>query len=150
MDNELDHKLLSDAEFAALTGTSEVTVRDAVSDGRLLAVRRINPDGSDESGVAGFQAMPEIQGAPLYRVLSGLGYPNGGRRGSMDAAGAYLFFLGRHELLGDLTPVEVLIGAPSARSTHEGVLELLSRSHTERVEFAAQVARSTVEKLQSW
>lgn len=150
MEKELHHGLLSYAEFAALTGTSEDAVRDAVSDGRLLAVRRVNPDGSHESGVAGFQAIPEVQGAPLSRVLSGLGYRKGDQSTSIDAAGAYLFFIARHDLLGDLTPVEVLIGAAPARGVVEGVHELLSRSHMERVEFVAQVARATVEKLASW
>jgi hypothetical protein len=144
-DDSLDRKLLSHASFALLVGRSEVSVKDAVSNGSLLAVQRTNPDGSIEAGVAGFQARPEIHGASLARVLSALNYRQPADSESVSAVSAYMFFIGRNDLLGDLTPIEVLTGVASANSVDSEILEFLSKPHVERLEFVIEVAKTAAE-----
>jgi hypothetical protein len=149
-DDSLDRKLLSHASFAVLVGSSEASIKDAVSNGSLLAVQRTNPDGSIEAGVAGFQARPEIYGAPLARVLSALGYRQPAGPDSVTAATAYMFFIGRSDLLGNLTPLEVLIEVAPANSADPEVLEFLSKPHAERLEFLVEVAKSTAAAITGW
>ena len=145
MANHFEDSLLSYADFATLTGTSEVAVKAAVRGGTLLAVHRSMPDGTSQSGVAGFQALPEIRGEPLSRVLAALGFllPD---NETVDAAVAYSFFLARHELLDGLTPTEVLTGSP-CRAVTEEVREFLTRPHAERVDLVVRVARATAESM---
>jgi hypothetical protein len=149
-DDSLDRKLLSHADFAILVCSSEASIKEAVSNGSLLAVQRTNQDGSIESGVAGFQARPEIQGAPLARVLSALDYRLPADSDSVSAASAYMFFIGRSDLLGDLTPVEVITGVAPANSAKPEYLEFLSKPHAERLEFVVEVAKSTTAAIKGW
>ena len=111
---------MSEADFAALTGMPESQVCEAVNLGSLLKVQRTNPDGSIESGIAAFQGLKEIAGEPLSRISSMLGY---GADESITAADVYMFLTGRHELLADLTPIEVLTGSSSRESEVSEVLE---------------------------
>ena len=147
MGNLVEDKLLSYADFAALTGTSELAVVAAVRDGSLLAIRKTMPDGTTESGIASFQALPEIRGEPLSRVLAALGFHHSDDD-TMDSADAYSFLVARHELLGGLTPAEVLTGSARGAMTEE-VCEFLTRPHAERVDFVVRVAKATANVLRS-
>jgi len=149
-DDAFDRKLMSYADFAILVGSSEASIKEAVSNGSLLAVNRTNPGGSTESGVAGFQARPEIRGAPLARVLSALTYRQLAVSDSVTAASAYLFFIGKSDLLGDLTPIEVLTGVAPARSADPEVLEFLSKPDVERLELVIEVAKSVAATITGW
>jgi hypothetical protein len=149
-DDSLDRKLLSHASFAVLVGSSEASIKDAVSNGSLLAVQRTNSDGSIEAGVAGFQARPEIHGVPLARVLTALAYSPSDGPDTISAASAYMFFMGRNDLLGGLTPVEVLTGVASANSADLEVLEFLSRPHVERLESVVEVGKTTAQIITGW
>jgi hypothetical protein len=149
-DGSLNRKLLSHADFAILVGSLEASIKEAVANGSLLAVQRTAPDGSIDRGVAGFQARPEIHGAPLARVLSALGYRQPAVSDSVTAASAYMFFIGKSDLLGDLTPVEVLTGVAPAKSADPEVLEFLSKPHVERLEIVIEAAKSTAATITGW
>jgi hypothetical protein len=147
----LNRMLLSDAEFAALTGKSEVDVREAVSRGLLLAVQRSKPDGSCvESGIAGFQARPEIDEAAVSRIMSALHYERQAGTDSVNAADAYMFFTSVNELMGGLTPVEALTGVAPAGCADSQILEFLAKPYAVRLEFIVQLASATADRISGW
>jgi hypothetical protein len=76
-------------------------------------------------GYPAFQAWPTIAGEPLATVLKILQ--------DAEPANLYAFFTSRNDLLGNLTPVEVMAGALSAqRELEPDVNELLNAARDER------------------
>ena len=100
-------KLIPGDEFAEMLGVSEETVRQRLQAGTLIAI--VSAGRERGCGLPVFQTWDGIAGAPMEQVLKAIGYEGPGK--DVDAADAFQFFVGRNDLLGGLTPVEVLTGA---------------------------------------
>jgi hypothetical protein len=129
--------LLSAVELGrALDGVSDETVRLRARQGELFSVLKTGRKRG--SGYPAFQAWPGIAGTTLTSVLAELGYP-----ASVDGAGAHGFFASVTDLLGDLSPVEVLTGAPSAaRPLGRAGRTLLASSPQERLKAVVAAAQA--------
>lgn len=134
-------KLISGSELAEMLGVSEEAVRQRLQAGKLIAI--LSAGRERGRGFPIFQAWDGIAGGPLEQTLKALGYEGPGK--AVDAADAFQFFVSRNELLGDLTPVEVLTGAGVSDPDDVEAAEFLTKPHQERLEFVASVARATAQ-----
>lgn len=134
-------KLISGNEIAQILGVSEEAVRQRLQGGKLIAI--LSEGRERGRGFPVFQTWEGITGAPLEQVLKALGYE--GPRKAVDAADAFQFFVGRNELLGGFTPVEVLTGAGVPDQDDFEAEEFLAKPHADRLEFVTSVARALAE-----
>jgi hypothetical protein len=84
----------------SLGGLSETVIRQKERAGELFSV--VRPHRRKERAYPVFQTWPDIAGDTLAQVLRALG--------DLDATDIYGFFAVENDLIGDLTPVEALIG----------------------------------------
>lgn len=127
-------------DFATLLGMSEKAIRRRHHDGKLIA---ISLEGREPGrGFPVFQAWPGIEGKPLERILKALGYLGPLQNTGAPAAQVYQFFTGMHELLGGLTPIQVLTGVGADVNDQEAV-DFLAKPHEERLKFVLSVAEAT-------
>lgn len=132
--------LVTGSEIGSLLGISDEAVRRRHHDGRLIAILREGRERS--SGFPVFQAWPGIAGEPLERTLKALGYQGPHQLSGGDAAQSYQFFTGIHELLGGLSPIQVLTGVGADANDQEAV-DFLAKPHEERLNFVLSVAEAT-------
>ena len=127
-------------DFATLLGLSEKSIQRRHHDGRLIA---ISLEGREPGrGFPVFQAWPGIAGEPLERTLKALGYQGPLEDSGTPAAKVYQFFTGLNELLGGLTPIQVLTGV-GADVTDQEAVDFLAKPHDERLDFVLAVAKVT-------
>lgn len=132
--------LVTGKEFAVLLNITEEAVRLRYQNGKLISIIR---EGRERGrGYPVFQAWPGIDGPPLEQILPALGYLGPSQGSVSGAAQVYQFFTGTHELLGGLTPIQVLTGVGADISDHEAV-EFLATPHEERVKLVVSVAATT-------
>lgn len=131
-------------------GVSEHDVLQALANGELISIQRSPRNAPTESGIPAFLAHESVRGAPLSRVLAAFRDPQTGGHGNLDAVQAYMFLTGRNELLGGLTPTEVLTGVANIAPEDPDAPNFLAQGHAERVEIIAQVATTWVAALRSW
>lgn len=132
--------LLTANDFATLLGMSEKAILRRHHDGKLIA---ISLEGREpRRGFPVFQAWPGIDGEPLVRILKALGYQGPLQDTGTPAAQAYQFFTGINELLGGLTPIQVLTGV-GADVTDQEAVDFLAKPHEERLDFVLSVAKAT-------
>lgn len=121
----------------ALGGLSEYEVKAQEQSGKLFSV----PDGNGAK-YPSFQALPEICGEPLERVLRELGPL------SANGISPWDFFTSRSELLVNLSPIEILLADPRrSRSSDPDAQRLLRSSNKARllaIVGAARTYRSTL------
>ena len=130
---------LTALELGQALGVSDQTVRGRERAGELFSILR--PGRRRGVEYPAFQAWPGIAGEPLAKTLAALASPGGTRASSTLA---YAFFSGRTELLGGLTPIEVLLGRPTtARDLEPDVRALLAATATERLEAVVRAAQAT-------
>ena len=130
-------KLLSGTEFANWLGISEEAVRQRHQTGKLLAILK---EGRERGrGFPIFQTWDGIAGEPLEQVFRAFGYAGPADESQVGAADTYQFFVSRSELLGGLTPVQILTGVGFDVSDQEAT-EFLAKPHGERLEFVKRVA----------
>jgi hypothetical protein len=131
---------LSAAEMGQALGLHEQSVRTRERAGELFAILR--PGRKRGGEYPAFQAWPGIAGEPLAKTLAALasGQPVGMRAASTLA---YTFFTSRTELLGGLTPIEVLLGRlTQARVLEAEVQALLGAPAAERLEAVVRAAQT--------
>jgi hypothetical protein len=134
-------KLISGNELAEMLGVTEEVVQKRLQAGKLIAILR---DGGERGcGLPIFQAWDGIAGAPLEQVLKAIGYEGPGK--DVDAADAFQFFVGRNDLLGGSTPVEVLTGAGVHDPDDIEAAEFFGKPDQERLEFVISVAHTLAE-----
>lgn len=132
--------LLTARELAGLLRDTEEAIWLRHQAGRLIAILRV---GSEQSrGFPVFQAWPGIKGEPLERTLEAVGYHGPRQDTGAAAAQAYQFFTGIHELLGGLTPIQVLAGVGADVNDQEAV-DFIAKPHEERLNFVLSVAEAT-------
>ncbi|MGV3682132.1 MAG: hypothetical protein ACO1PM_20795 [Acidovorax sp.] len=132
--------LLTAKDLASLLGISEEAIRRRHLGGNLIA---ISLEGRERrSGFPAFQAWPGIAGEPLERTLKALAYQGPLRLAGVAASQAYQFFTGTHELLGGLSPIQVLTGLGADVNDQEAV-NFLAKPHAERLNFVLSVAEAT-------
>jgi hypothetical protein len=130
---------LSAIELGQLLHVSDQTVRGRERAGELFSILR--PGRRRGVEYPGFQAWPEISGAPLAKTLAALAPPEGGR---VSGTLAYGFFTARSELLGGLTPLEVLTGRLlTRRDLDADVQALLGAGAPPRLAAVERAARTT-------
>jgi hypothetical protein len=130
---------LSAIELGQLLHVSDQTVRGRERAGELFSILR--PGRRRGVEYPGFQAWPEISGAPLAKTLAALTPPDGGR---VSGTLAYGFFTTRTELLGGLTPLEVMMGRLlTARAIDADVQALLDADAAARLAAVEGAARTT-------
>ena len=130
---------LTALELGQALGVSDQTVRGRERAGELFAILR--PGRRRGVEYPAFQAWPGIAGEPLAKTLAALASPDRTRASSTLA---YVFFSGRTELLGGLTPIEVLLGRLTpAREIEPEVRALLGAPATERLEAVVRAAQTT-------
>jgi hypothetical protein len=128
---------LSAAELGkALGGLSDETVRHREKAGELFSILR--PGRKRGREYPAFQAWNGITGGPLTKVLSKLG-----TLGAVIGADAYSFFTSQTDLLGELTPIEALLGSlTTARSLDPATQRFLNGSADERLSAVLQAAEA--------
>lgn len=132
--------LLTARDLASALGISEEAIRRRHLDGKLIA---ISLEGREPGrGFPVFQAWPGIEGKPLERILKALGYFGPLQNTGAPATQVYQFFTGMHELLGGLTPIQVLTGVGADVNDQEAV-DFLAKPHAERLNFVLSVAETT-------
>lgn len=132
--------LLTARELASLLEVTEEAIRLRHKAGGLIAILRA---GSGPSrGFPVFQVWPGIDGEPLEHILRALGYQGPLLDSCTSAAQAYQFFTCIHELLGGLTPIQVLTGVGADVNDQEAV-DFLAKPHEERLNFVLSVAEAT-------
>lgn len=137
-------RLLNVTEFGALLDVSDEAIRQRHQAGKLIAVLK---DGRERGrGYPVFQSWAGVRGTPLEETLQALGYAGPSKMDGLDATQAYQFFVSRHELLGGLTPVQVLTGVGADVADQEAN-EFLEQPESARLDFVKKVAASTVERL---
>ena len=136
-------KLISGDEFAEMLGVSEETVRQRLQAGTLIAIAIVSAGRERGCGLPVFQTWDGIAGAPMEQVLKAIGYEGPGK--DVDAADAFQFFVGRNDLLGGFTPVEVLTGAGMPDPDDIEAAEFLAKPDQERLEFVISVAHALME-----
>jgi len=134
---EEDLSLLDAGDFANRMGVSDQTVRNLESEGGLFSILAVGRKRGRQ--YPAFQLHANIFGEPLRAILAKLHDVGGAAR--------FQFFTSPNDLLGGLTPIQVLIGhaAPQARPT---TIQLLAMSSDERlgtVLNAAKTLRAVVE-----
>jgi hypothetical protein len=135
---------LSAAELGAALKVSDQTVRARERAGELFSILR--PARKRGVEYPAFQAWPGIAGEPLAKTLAalGAGADPTGATGVPSSTLAYAFFTSRTELLGGLTPIEVLLGQlTTARAIDADDQALLDASAAERLEVVVNAARAT-------
>lgn len=129
---------LSAIELGQLLGVSDQTVRGRERAGELFSILR--PGRRRGVEYPGFQAWPEIAGAPLTKILQAL---TPSQRGRPSGTLAYSFFSSRSELLGGLAPLEVITGqAWDEYNLNEDRKALLSAPTSTRLEAVERAART--------
>lgn len=108
--------------------------------GQLIAI--VLEEGERGKEFPVFQAWPGIDGEPLKRTLKALGYQGTLQEPGTSAAQAYQFFTGINELLGGLTPIQVLTGV-GADVDDQAAVDFLAKPHDERLDFVLSVAKAT-------
>lgn len=136
-DAEESAKLDSGKKLANRMRVAEEEIQRQHEAGRLIAIVRRGRDYSE--GFPAFQALPGICGEPLALTLKALGYRGAHQGKGVDAAQAYQFFTGTHELLGGLTPIQILTGE-CADGTDLEAVEFLGRPYEDRLDFVLSVA----------
>lgn len=132
--------LITGKDLASLLGISEEAIRRRHHDGKLIAILR---EGRLQGrGFPVFQAWAGIAGEPLERILKALGYLGPHQLTGGDAAQSYQFFTGTHELLGGLSPIQVLTDVGAEVNDQEAV-DFLAKPHEERLNFVLSVAQAT-------
>lgn len=132
--------LLTARDLASALGISEEAIRRRHLDGKLIA---ISLEGREPGrGFPVFQAWPGIEGKPLERILKALGYLGPLQNTGAPAAQVYQFFTCMHELLGGLSPIQVLTGVGVDSNDQEAV-DFLAKPHEERLSFVLSVAEAT-------
>ena len=132
--------LVTGSEIGSLLGISNEAIQLRHHDGKLIAISI--EDREPGRGFPVFQAWPGIEGKPLERILKALGYMGPLQNTGAPAAHAYQFFTGAHELLGGLTPIQVLTGVGADANDQEAV-DFLAKPHAERLNFVLSVAEAT-------
>ena len=127
-------ELLSASELAeALGNLSDETVRLRERKGELFSI--LKPGRQRGREYPAFQAWPEVAGAPLAAVMEALGPA----RSSL----ARGFFASPADVLGGLTPLEVLVGRPlPARALATAAQQLLSSQVSDRLAVVKEAARA--------
>lgn len=132
---------LSAAELGGHLHIGDEAVRHRERAGELFSVLR--PGRKRGREYPAFQAWPEMAeetspaGAVLHQVLRELGAPK------TDGAALYGFFAARNDLLGDLTPVEVLAGhLCTPRALDDELAQLLASPAERRVLAVVSAARA--------
>ena len=88
-----------------------------------------------------FQVWPGIAGEPIQRIISALS-----TYAPADSVGTYGFFTSPDKLLGELTPIEVLLGRLlSPRGRYPEAMELLEWSPDRRLEAVLGSAKALAE-----
>lgn len=129
---------LSATEFGQLIGLGDESVRQRERAGKLFSI--LHPARKRGREYPVFQSWPEIAGKPLERALAALGSTNG--------ADAYAFFTSVTDLLGDLSPIEVLLGKPlSARKLDADATRLLKAPKEDRILAVEKAAASAAAQL---
>ena len=122
----------------SLGDLGDESVRQRERAGKLFSVLR--PGRKRGREYPAFQAWPGIVGEPLERVLSALGPASG--------ANAYGFFTSPTDLLGGLTPIEVMLGKPlSSRKLEREATQLLSSASPERLTSVEKAAAAIAAQL---
>lgn len=130
---------LTALELGQALGVSDQTVRGRERAGELFSILR--PGRRRGVEYPAFQAWPGIAGEPLAKTLAALASPDGTRASSTLA---YAFFSGRTDLLGGLTPIEVLLGRlTTPRDLEPEVRALLGAPATERLDAVVRAAQTT-------
>lgn len=144
-------KLATGIELSQLLGISEEAVRQRHQAGKLIAILKHGRERG--RGFPVFQSWVGIVGRPLEQILGVLGYrvPTGARAtdeagASPDAAEVFQFFIGRNDLLGGFTPVEVLTGVSVQEPSDEDAMQLLGRPDEERLALVLGAARAEAEQ----
>jgi len=134
--NEFDPgKLFTATEFGEHLGISDETVRRREQNGELFSI--LKPARKRGREFPAFQTDEHIWGEPLKRTLAALGYtPSSG-------AAAYGFFTSQNDLLGGLTPIELLLGRLlPEREIEEEVRSLLFSSPSRRQKLVEETAEA--------
>lgn len=131
LDPELEmHTTLSAKAFGKRVSLSDETVRNREREGALFSIL---PPGKKRGRVyPAFQSLPGIFGQNLREILDALGRPIG--------PSAFVFFTKTTDLLGMLTPVEMLTGRFERASSREFAERFASLSERERVDAVLRVA----------
>lgn len=132
---------LSAAELGQALGTDEMEVHRRESAGELFSV--VFPRAGPERVYPAFQAWPGIAGDLLAAVLAALDVKaNGG-------VGAYAFFCSPNDLVGHLTPIEVLAGyRTTERALDDSAFRLLGRPPEERLAAVLSTAQAYLAQAQ--
>lgn len=115
---------------------SAEAVRQREEDGALFSVRA--SDRTSEQLYPAFQAWEGIGGKPLQSVLATLR-----DAGASGGSTAYVFFAGTTDVLGNLTPVEALLGKSlTARPLGTAVSAFLACPLAVRLEAVIEAAKA--------
>jgi hypothetical protein len=130
---------LSAAEIGQVLGLDEQSVHAKANAGQLFSIRRSGHNYGQE--FSAFQAWPGVTGEPLVQTLAALVPP--GENGPASGTAAYGFLTSLTDLLGDLAPMEVLLGRQlSSRQIAAVSRALLGTSATERLSLVLLTARA--------
>jgi hypothetical protein len=136
-------RAISAAELGLALGVSDEVVRQREEAGDLFSV--VFPQRGPERVYPAFQAWPEIAGKRLMAVLVEL------KLRQLGGAVAYQFFMLRDDVLGYVTPVEMLIeSVTSARPLERWMVEGLGYPAEERLEIVLGAARNHVAIVEGW
>lgn len=136
-------------ELGAALAVTDDTIRQREREGELFSLLRVGRKRGRE--YPAFQAWPEFntplaegEPTPLAQTLRALGAPR------TEGADLYGFFSSRNDLLGDLTPVEVLVGGVTTqRDVDREVQDLLRESPRRRLEAVLSAASAYLSDLQA-
>ena len=134
---------LSAAGLGHSLGVSETIVRQRDDAGELFSI--VFPARGPERLYPAFQVWEDVAGQPLKAVLHQL------KVRELGGAIAYAFFILRDDILGYLTPVELLIGSvTSLQRLEQWVIEGLNYPAERRLEIVLQAARNHVGVVDGW
>lgn len=130
---------LSAAELGVLLGESEQSVRSRENSGELFSIWRASRNRGQEYPT--FQAWPGVVGDSLTQILAALvplGQPH-----PVGGTAAYGFFTSPTDLLGGLSPLELLLGRViGSRHVDRHAIQALQGDHPTRLELVIETART--------
>lgn len=134
---------LTVAELAQALQVGAAEVLQKENEGELFSV--VFPRISPHRAFPAFQAWPGVAGQPLIAVLEALATKVHG--GTL----AYGFFGGRNDLIGGLTPLEMLIGGlTTSRSLDTWVIDALELSAKDRLAAVLNAANARRADAECW
>lgn len=129
---------LSAADLGGALGVDEDEVRLRERDRKLFSVLRERR--SREPEYPAFQSWEGIAGQPLANVLKCFGHAS--------STAVYGFFTSTTDLLGGLTPIEVMLGRLTfSRSLDISAYQLLRAAHADRLGAVSKAAEALAAKF---